>query len=63
MKNGLKLDDTQIAALHEFAAGAVPLGYVAQPDEIATAALFLASSDSRYVNGIELTVDGGFSQI
>lgn len=63
MKNGLKMDGAQMAALHEFAAGAVPLGYVAQPDEIATAALFLASSDARYVNGVELTADGGFSQI
>ena len=63
MKNGLKMDDMQMAALHDFAAGAVPLGYVAQPDEIATAALFLASSDARYVNGIELTVDGGYSQV
>jgi len=62
-ENGLKMDEAQIAALHDFAADAVPLGYVAQPDEIATAALFLASSDARYVNGIELTVDGGFSQI
>lgn len=63
MENSLKMDAQQIAALSDYAATAVPLGYVAQPDEIASAALFLASVDSRYVNGIELTVDGGFSQI
>lgn len=62
-EKGLKMDEAQIAALHDFAAGAVPLGYVAQPEEIATAALFLASSDARYVNGIELDVDGGLAQI
>lgn len=62
-ENGLKMDETQIAALNDYAKGAVPLGYIAQPDEIATAALFLASSDACYVNGIELTVDGGLSQI
>ncbi|AXI03816.1 SDR family NAD(P)-dependent oxidoreductase [Aquirhabdus parva] len=63
MENGLKLDDAQIAALTEYAAGAVPLGFVAHPDDIAGAALFLASHDARYVNGVELTVDGGFTQI
>lgn len=33
----------------------------AQPDEVADAALFLASDDSRFVGGVELTVDGGLS--
>lgn len=63
MENGLKMDDVQIAALNDYAASVVPLGYMAQPDDIAAAALFLASPDARYINGIELTVDGGFSQI
>jgi NAD(P)-dependent dehydrogenase (short-subunit alcohol dehydrogenase family) len=34
-----------------------------RPEEIATAALFLASSDSSFVSGIELFVDGGLGQI
>lgn len=63
MENGLKMDDTQIDSLREFAAQTVPLGYMAQPEEIATAALFLASNDAKYVNGVELIVDGGYSQI
>lgn len=63
MENGLKMDAAKIAALHTYAADSVPLGYVAQPQEIATAALFLAFNEARYVNGVELTVDGGFSQI
>jgi len=63
MENGLKLDEAQIAALNNYAKEVVPLGYMAQPEDIATAALFLASHEARYVNGVELTVDGGFSQI
>ena len=38
-------------------------GELGRPEEIATAALFLASSDSSFVNGIELFVDGGVAQI
>lgn len=62
-ENSLKMDEAQLKAFLDYAQGVVPLGYVAQPDEIATAALFLASPDARYVNGVELTVDGGFTQV
>lgn len=41
----------------------VPLGRIGTPDEIAKAALFLASDDSSYVAGIELFVDGGSAAI
>jgi NAD(P)-dependent dehydrogenase (short-subunit alcohol dehydrogenase family) len=41
----------------------IPRGEIGRPEEIATAALFLASSDSNFVNGIELFVDGGVAQI
>jgi NAD(P)-dependent dehydrogenase (short-subunit alcohol dehydrogenase family) len=41
----------------------IPRGELGRPEEIASVALFLASSDSSFVNGIELFVDGGTAQV
>jgi len=40
----------------------IPLRCLGDPWDVANAALFLASDESRYVTGIELVVDGGISQ-
>lgn len=40
-----------------------PLRRLAQPEEVARAAVFLASDDSSYVTGSEIFVDGGSAQI
>jgi NAD(P)-dependent dehydrogenase (short-subunit alcohol dehydrogenase family) len=41
----------------------IPMGRMGKADEIAKAALFLASDDSSFVTGIELFVDGGRAQV
>ena len=41
----------------------VPLGRLGQPEDIAGAVSFLASSDASFITGAELFVDGGLAQV
>jgi len=54
-------DDVRPAFDRQMAA-AIPLGRMGRPEELAQAALFLASDDSMYITGANLKVDGGMSQ-
>jgi NAD(P)-dependent dehydrogenase (short-subunit alcohol dehydrogenase family) len=56
-------DEASQQGLLDHFATQVPMGRVGHPDEIAKAAVFLASDDASFITGIELFVDGGMRQI
>ena len=59
----LGLPQEQVEQMGASFAAQVPLARFGQASEIADAALFLASNDSSYINGIDLAVDGGIAQV
>ena len=61
--HGLATSEAEKQGLVKSLEAATPLGRLADPDETAGAALFLASDDSSYVTGSELFVDGGMAQV
>lgn len=48
-------------AEHQAKLKRIPLGRLGEPDEIASAALFLISDEAQYITGATLFVDGGFT--
>ena len=56
-------DAAQQQGLLDYMATQVPVGRVADPEEIAKAVAFLASDDASFVAGAELFVDGGQAQV
>jgi NAD(P)-dependent dehydrogenase (short-subunit alcohol dehydrogenase family) len=64
---GMILTNMQKVALqdnrdqYDVVTAAIPMGYMGEPIDVANCATFLASDESRYITGAELTVDGGFT--
>jgi NAD(P)-dependent dehydrogenase (short-subunit alcohol dehydrogenase family) len=61
--NGLLASSPAGEQRRKMIAAVTPLGRLGTADEIAAAAVFLASDDASYVAGAELFVDGGFAQV
>jgi NAD(P)-dependent dehydrogenase (short-subunit alcohol dehydrogenase family) len=59
VRGGNPNDPAHVAATHERIASMSPLGYAGLPEDIAAAALYLASDDARCVTGHTLVVDSG----
>lgn len=59
----LGFPDSALESMAKDIAAQNPMKRFGTPDEMAKAALFLASSDSSYLAGAELVADGGVSQI
>ncbi|MFZ4289144.1 SDR family oxidoreductase [Variovorax sp. HJSM1_2] len=56
-------DQAQQQGLLDYLTTQIPLGRMGLPEDIAKAAVFLASDDSAFVSGVELFVDGGTAQV
>jgi NAD(P)-dependent dehydrogenase (short-subunit alcohol dehydrogenase family) len=53
------LNDPEFMKKYDPARGLIPLGRLGTPEDVAGPALFLASDDASYINGVLLFVDGG----
>lgn len=49
----------EIAGVRDMLSGVVPMGRMGTAEEVARAALFLASTEASFINGVDLYVDGG----
>ena len=56
-------DLAQQRGLVDYLTMQIPIGRIGEPDDVAKAAVFLASDDAAFITGIELFTDGGLAQV
>ena len=61
MSSSLRLNLHSNPELQDAIIDSTPLGYIAEPDEVADLALFLSSESARFLTGQVITIDGGRS--
>lgn len=63
VRTGLSADFYAVPGVEQRRAAVTAVGRIAEPEDIANAALFLLSDKSAYMTGAELAVDGGLSSV
>jgi NAD(P)-dependent dehydrogenase (short-subunit alcohol dehydrogenase family) len=61
VENHLRSTSPDLEAAKAAAGSVHPLGYMGEPDDIAWAAVWLASEEAKFVTGAEITIDGGYT--
>ncbi len=59
----VNFSEAEIAGFQAMLESRAPAGRIGRPEEVAAAALFLASPQASYVNGVDFSVDGGLAQV
>ena len=59
MSSSLRFNLHSNPELHDSIIDATPLGYIAEPEEVADLALFLSSESASFLTGQVITIDGG----
>ncbi|MFS2327926.1 glucose 1-dehydrogenase [Brucella sp. H1_1004] len=61
VENHLRATSEDLEAAKAAAGSVHPVGHMGEPDDIAWAAVYLASDEAKFVTGAELVVDGGYT--